>query len=298
MIQLFNENRNTLDVIRIDANSLIFSSLSQFYEPVKSEGFAIKYVVEGVERYKLNDKSYPIETGRYLLTNDTCEGSVEIEDHRNVKGICINIYPPLIAEAIASQLRPDAAFSDAELGQFLVSEHFFESVYQDTETHLGIYLRYLTTKVYRGEVGVENISNEFFYTISEKIIEDQIPVFRRLQAIPSIKPATRKDLYRKLRHGREFIDYHFAHSLSIKIIAQEACMSEYHFFRLFKAVFGLSPNQYIIRKRLEYGLSILKQDRLSVSTAATESGFSDIHTFSKAFKRHYGFPPSTIDKQK
>lgn len=298
MIQLFNEDRNKLDVLRINGNSLIFSSLSQFYQPVKSEGFAIKYVVEGVERYKLNGKSYPIEMGRYLLTNDTCEGSVEIEDNRNVKGICINVSPQQIAEAIASQLRPDAAFSDAGLGQFLVSDHFFESVYQDTQTHLGKYLRQLTAKVYQGEVAEENISNEFFYIIAEKIIEDQIPVFRQLQAIPSLKPATKKDLYRRLQRGREFIDCYFIQPLSINVIAQEACMSEYHFFRLYKAVFGLSPNQYIIRKRLEYGSSILKHDRLSVSIAATEAGFSDIHTFSKAFKKYYGVSPSTIIKRK
>jgi len=297
MIKLFNEDRNTLDVMRINENSLIFSSLKEFYQPVKSEGFAIKYVVEGLERYKLNGKSYPIETGKYLLTNDTCEGSVEIEDRRNVKGICINVYPQLIAEVIASRKRPDAAFSDIELGQFFASNHFFENKYQDTETKLGQYLRLLTAKVYHGELGQENISDEFFYTIAEKIIEDQIPVFRQLQVIPGIKPDTKKELCRKLQRGREFMDAHFTLPLSIKAIAQEACMSEYHFFRLFKLVFGISPNQYLIQKRLAYGKSILKQDRLSVSIAAIDSGFSDIHTFSKAFKKHYGFSPSTLHKQ-
>jgi len=296
MIHLFNEHTNALDIIRIKQNSLVFSSLHEYYQPVKSEGFAIKYVVEGVERYRLNNKNYPIETGKYLLTNDTCEGSVEIEGNRNVKGICININPQMIAEVLASKIRPDTADTDSELGQYFTSIHFLENQYSDTQTHLGHLLRALTAKVYTAEVDAENISTELFYAISEKIIEDQIPVFRQLQAIPSLKSATKKDLYRRLHRGKEFIDNSFTIPLSIETIAQEACMSEYHFFRLFKSVFGLSPNQYLIQKRLEHSRNILLQDRYSVSTAAIESGFSDIHSFSKAFKKHFGISPSHLVK--
>lgn len=296
MIHLFNEHTNALDVIRIKQSSLVFSSLREYYQPVKSEGFAIKYVVEGIERYKLNNKNYPIETGKYLLTNDTYEGSVEIEANKNVKGICININPQIIAEVLASNKRPDTAYTDNELGQYFTSMHFLENQYTDTETNLGKLLKELTTKVHQDEVDRDNISTELFYTISEKIIEDQTPVFRQLQAIPSLKPATKKDLYRRLLRGKDFIDTGFIFPLSIETIAQEACMSEYHFFRLFKLVFGLSPNQYLIQKRLEHGWNILLQDRYSVSTAAIESGFSDIHAFSKAFKKHFGVSPSHLTK--
>ncbi|WP_259016036.1 AraC family transcriptional regulator [Emticicia fluvialis] len=298
MIHLFNEDGNTLDVVKMNGNSLVFSSLRQFYEPVKSEGFAIKYVVEGIERYQLNGHSYPIAAGDYLLTNDTCEGKVEVDENRNVKGICINISPRLIAEVIAGWKRPDTAFSDAELGNFFVSAHFFESGYRDNETQLGHYLRQLTATVRSGLAEQDSISDEFFYTIAEKIIQDQLPVFRHLRAIPGVKPDTRKDLYRRVQKGRDYINACFMLPLSIKTIAQEACLSEYHFYRLFKAVFGMSPNQYIIKKRLEFGKSILLQHRYAVSEAATQSGFADIHTFSKAFKRYFGFPPSAFLKGK
>lgn len=296
MIHLFNEHKNSLDVIRINQNSLIFSSLRAYYQPVKAEGFAIKYVVEGVERYKLNYKNYPIETGKYLLTNDTYEGNVEVEADKNVKGICINITPAIIAEVLASQRRPDTAYTDSELGQFFTSSHFLENQYSDTQTQVGRLLRNLTNKVYQNELSKQDVVKEFFYTISEKIIEDQIPVFKQLQAIPGIKPATKKDLYRRLQRGKEFIDSYFSMPLSIDTVAQEACMSEYHFFRLFKLIFGISPNQYLIRKRLEFGKNILLQDRYSVSNAAIEAGFSDIYTFSKAFKKHFGVSPSHFVK--
>ena len=137
----------------------------------------------------------------------------------------------------------------------------------------------------------------FFYQLSETIIADQVPIFKQLQAIPSIKSATKKDLFKRISLGKEYIENYFFLPLTIEKIAKESCMSEYHFFRLFKIVFGISPNQYIIQKRLEHGQKILKQDRYLVSTAAVESGFSDIFTFSKAFKKHFGYSPSGIFRQ-
>lgn len=296
MMHLFNEHTNSLDVIRVNQHSLIFSSLKEYYQPAKSEGFAIKYVADGVERYKLNGKNYPITTGRYLLTNDTYEGSVEIEADKNVKGICINVAPELIAEVLASNKRPDTAYTDIELVKYLTSVHFLDNQYSDSRTHLGRLLKDLTAKAYSHELSEEDVTNEFFYTIAEKIIEDQSTVYKQLQAIPGLKAATKKDLYRKLQRGKEFIDNSFTFPLTIDAIAREACMSEYHFFRLFKSVFGLSPNQYLIKKRLEHGRNILLQDRYSVSVAAVESGFSDIHTFSKAFKKQFGASPSLFIK--
>ncbi|RYU97682.1 hypothetical protein EWM59_00740 [Emticicia agri] len=226
MIHLFNEHSNTLDVIRINQHSLIFSSLKEYHQPAKSEGFAIKYVVEGVERYKLNGKNYPITTGKYLLTNDTYEGNVEIESNRNVKGICININPQLITEVLASTKRADTAFTDNELGKYFTSVHFLDNQYTDTQTHLGVLLRNLTNQVYNNEISKEEISTEFFYTIAEKIIQDQAPVFKQLHAIPGLKPATKKDLYRRLQRGKEFIDIFLqAHYPSMLLPEKPICQS-------------------------------------------------------------------------
>jgi AraC family transcriptional regulator len=295
MIRLFNENSNTLDIVKLNANSLVFSSLSEFYQPVYSNGFSIKYVLEGIERYTLNKRQYPIETGSYLLSNNTMDGNVEIDKGKNVKGICINILPEFIAEVVASHQRPDTAYSDAELGHFFTTNLFFENQYRAQDTCLGKSLKNLTNTIQQNKINNDEFTIEFFYEISEQIIADQIPVFKQLQAIPSLKAITKKDLYRKLLRGRDFADNYFTHSLTIENIAQEACMSEYHFFRLFKSVFGKSPNQYLIQKRLELGQNMLHLGA-SVSIAASETGFADIYSFSKAFKKYFGVSPTHLER--
>jgi AraC family transcriptional regulator len=296
MNYISDDNIIKLDVLEQDNNRAVFSTLKEFNQPVKSQGFAVKYVVDGIERYTLNGEEYSVGTGQYLLLNATIEGHVEIESRKAVKGICLNIVPELLSDVVATIHRPDAAFSDRELGQFFSSSHFLEKLYDAKQTHLGQLLRDMDLSIQNNNLNTEDLTIEFFYTLSEKIIADQIPIFRQLQAIPSIKSTTKKDLYRRIAKGKEFIDASFSTPLTIESVAKEACMSEYHFFRLFKSIFGVSPHQYILKKRLEYGKNILRQDKYCVSDAAFEAGFSDIYTFSKAFKKHFGYAPSSLLK--
>lgn len=294
MYQLIDGNLDAIHHIRHQQNTLVFSSLRAFDHPIQSAGFAIKYVTEGTEHYTLNGRQYPVGRHQYLLLNQTCDGRVSIESKQPVVGLCINLMPELLAEIVASQCRPDTAFSDVTLGAFFSSHLFLENYYNAHQTHLGQLLLQLSQN---GKLQETTFDSAFFYSLSERIIADQRPIFKQLQGIPSVKAATKKDLYKRLARGREFIDAAFRQPLLIEDIAREACMSEYHFFRLFRQVFGCSPNQYLIQKRLEHGLRLLQADRQSVSAAASESGFSDIHAFSKAFKRQFGYAPSETNKR-
>jgi AraC family transcriptional regulator len=80
----------------------------------------------------------------------------------------------------------------------------------------------------------------------------------------------------------------------METVAAECGLSEYHFFRLFKAIFAISPHQYLIRKRLDYAYYQLKNGLSNVSDAAVHSGFADIFAFSKSFKKHFGLSPSLV----
>jgi AraC family transcriptional regulator len=296
MQSLSNDNKNRVSALKHDDNTVVFSVLSDFCSAVNTEGFAIKYVVDGIEKYTLDGEKYPIQAGEYLLSNASNEGFVEIESRKTVRGICINIKLEMLAEVVASHCVPNTAYTDFTLGQFFNSNHFLENKYNAKHTNLGKLLIEMGLSIGKNTMSNEHLNDEFFYTISEKIVADHVPIFKQLQTIPSIKPSTKKDLFRRVSRGKEFIDATFLSALTIESVAQEACMSEYHFFRLFKSVFGVSPHQYMLKKRLELGHSMLSQDKDSVSIAALESGFSDIHAFSKAFKKHYGFAPSSLLK--
>jgi AraC-like DNA-binding protein len=73
-------------------------------------------------------------------------------------------------------------------------------------------------------------------------------------------------------------------------------MSQYHFIRLFKAVFGETPKQCQLRARLERAKHLLMLTETSVTDICMEVGFSSLGTFSTVFARRLGVSPSTYRK--
>ena len=276
-----------------NGNSFNVSSLKEFDYPVESNGFAIKYVSEGTEHYSVSGNHYEIRPGNYLLLNGRKEGKVIIDSKTNVKGICINIAPELLQGALAQILRPDAPAAGTELAAFFYEDNFLENQYSAYNTQLGKQIERLSISVHRQELNSEEIHGELFYELAYNLIKDQTAVFKQLQHIPAVKRITRNDLYKRLNRGKEFIDANFTNTISVGDIAKESAMSEFHFFRLFKQTFGLSPMQYMLRAKINLSKELLSKSCL-VSNVAEICGFGDVFAFSKSFKKNVGISPSAF----
>lgn len=92
----------------------------------------------------------------------------------------------------------------------------------------------------------------------------------------------------------DYINSHFKEPLPIANIAKECGMSEYHFYRMFKSAFGRSPHQQILNNRLNFARELILIQGATVGEAAMQSGFSDIYSFSKSFRRKFGYAPSSL----
>ena len=115
-----------------------------------------------------------------------------------------------------------------------------------------------------------------------------------MQNIKAVKVSTKMELYRRLNIARSYIHENYDRKLDIQKIARIAGISTYHFFRTYKQAFGLSPHQYLIKVRLENAYLLLQDNSLTVTDIAYMTGFADIFTFSKAFKKAYGISPSKM----
>lgn len=279
-------------------NQLIYSNLKEFYEPVKATGFSIKYVVSGTEIYTLNNEQHIVKNNQYLLSNIEKEGVVEIESKQLVKGICISIDRNLIKQVVDFMIQPDSNCVEEELTNFFTTSNFLDSNYNDADTKVGKLLQSLPLNTTEG---VSYQSNEpktdFFYNLAEAIVQDQMPLFKQLHNISSIKYSTKKDLYKRIQKAKEFIDSSFENDLTISNIATHSFMSEYHFYRLFKQVQGISPMQYIIKKRLERAKHLIVKQQMPISEVALHTGFTDVFNFSKMFKKHFQASPSSLLKK-
>ena len=91
----------------------------------------------------------------------------------------------------------------------------------------------------------------------------------------------------------EFMEENWRNDLSLEEMAKHTGRSLSSFKRDFKKVCNLTPERWVIRRRLEEAHALLSQDTPHpVFEVMVDTGFKDMSTFSRAYKREYGYPPS------
>ncbi len=94
----------------------------------------------------------------------------------------------------------------------------------------------------------------------------------------------------------DYIEVNLAGQLSLSLIAGAACVSPFHFQRMFRAVMGETPHAFVLRRRLENALGDISQgNRQPLTDIALGRGFSSLSDFSRNFRRHFGCSPRKLD---
>jgi len=105
-----------------------------------------------------------------------------------------------------------------------------------------------------------------------------------------------RDLVR-LRRVRDRIDREFAQPLDVEALARGAHMSAGHLSREFKLAFGEAPYSYLMTRRIERAMALLRRGDLSVTDVCFAVGCSSLGTFSTRFTELVGVSPSTYRRQ-
>ena len=88
------------------------------------------------------------------------------------------------------------------------------------------------------------------------------------------------------------MDRAYAEPLDVRAVAAVAHVSEAHFIRTFRAVFGETPHHYLQRRRVERSMFLLRETDRTVTDVCLDVGFSSLGTFSRTFRGIVGESPS------
>jgi len=99
------------------------------------------------------------------------------------------------------------------------------------------------------------------------------------------------DRHERLCRARRYIDECYDLPLDLAEISKQACLSRYHFLRLFRDTFDTTPHQYLIRRRIDKAKELLRSRRLSVTDVCFEVGFQSLGSFSALFRKCVGDAP-------
>ncbi|MGH7609558.1 MAG: helix-turn-helix domain-containing protein [Candidatus Dormibacteria bacterium] len=97
---------------------------------------------------------------------------------------------------------------------------------------------------------------------------------------------------RRLLRSRDAMDRAFAKPLNVPALAEIANLSQAHFSRSFRAVFGETPHHYLQRRRVERSMFLLRETDESITDVCFSVGFTSLGTFSRTFRDIVGETPS------
>ena len=92
--------------------------------------------------------------------------------------------------------------------------------------------------------------------------------------------------------ARDAMDRAYAEPLDVRAVAAVAYVSEAHFIRTFRAVFGETPHRYLQRRRVERSMFLLRETSRSVTDICLDVGFNSLGTFSRTFREIVGESPT------
>ncbi|MGV3516340.1 helix-turn-helix transcriptional regulator [Luteitalea sp.] len=116
----------------------------------------------------------------------------------------------------------------------------------------------------------------------------------------TIRPVTddgHLDELRRLRRVRDRMDREYQRPLDVESLARGVQLSAGHLSRQFKLAYGESPYAYLMTRRVERAMALLRRGDLSVTDVCFEVGCASLGTFSSRFTELVGVPPSVYRQQ-
>ncbi len=254
---------------------------------------SIKCSMKGSENYKTSEGKYNVTSGAYLIVNEGRECSSHIENETETFSVYFD--SKFVKESLQSLISPSDKILDFSFLPGNPNINFFEKLYSHNYTLSPVIMRLrLASKVNYDD---NSWIDEQFFELLEKLLIVHRNLYEEIEKLPQIKLSTKTELYKRVCRAKEFIDSSFTKELTLEKIASEACLSQYHFLRVFKNIFKQTPHQYLTKKRIEKAMNLISGTDMSITEICFEIGFESLSSFSWLFRNKFGLSPDMLRQQ-
>lgn len=260
-------------------------SSGERYFSNQSAGLAFKVVLSGEEIYEIEGGIHHLHSGEALLINPERDYASLIPGEVS-QTFCLSFGSLLVAEARwASSATPDEALEGP--GEELSVPLVLERVHRSNPQEDAALLRLLGAVRDLERDLIEELALSFLGQVLETSLSD----WQQAERLDILNKSLREETLQRIYRARDFMEYSWNQKATLDDWSGVACMSRFHFLRLFRAVFDETPRQYFIRRRLERADMLLAEGDTTVTQIALECGFESLSHFSNAFRRHFGVSP-------
>lgn len=259
-----------------------------YHAEVDAGWLSLKSMWNGSAEYLLENGRLTVDDNCYLILNDQQPYTIHIEGDVVIESFCIFFPARWAGDVLRNYMTPVDGLLDEVAGED-TAVTFYDILHRHDNLVTPI-LQSIRHARQQGEVDA-GWQTETLHHLLAAMLQVQRQVHQEAAKLPAAHTTTRKELYRRLHIGRDFICDNLQASLSLEQIAQEAALSPYHFLRTFKQLFGQTPHAYLTAQRIKKAKSLLAQTDLPVTDICLTVGFQSLGSFSTLFQRHSGQSP-------
>jgi AraC family transcriptional regulator len=252
---------------------------------------SIKAAVGGAENYFVDGRRITVDDDTFAIFNTDRVYASSIDALKPVHSFSIFFDRRLVAQAWHSLAKSAAKLDEAPDAELQPPE-FAERLYEH-ENLVSPVLRHIRQAVDAGPVDDAWLEEQLLFLLS-RMLRLQRRTLRIEAVVPSRKPATRRELMRRLSLGVDFMQSRYRDPVMLKDVAAAAHLSPFHFLRVFKTVYRMSPSEYLSRKRSAAALRLLQQSDWAMNEIAEHVGFGSRTSMYRHLRSRFGVEPKAL----
>lgn len=289
---LLRENNWAAIMQEIKTYPVRISEIKQLNKEIVLTPLSFKYNLSGSELYFNGNKQIKLHTGEYLLAANQhyCEVDISETDSLDL-GLCIDVNLEVMKQALVQFFQPNQIEYYSESINYFEQASFFLKFNSNKYFHS--YLLQLFHQIKHNCLcNLHEIQLDFIH----KLLFEQLPSIKSYKQIPSIKQATKSELFERMYLAKQIMHDEFRTLQDIPELASKVYLSEYRFYHIFKETFQVSPYQYLIQLKMEEAINLFVSGQYTWTEVSRLLNFTDLPTFSKQFKKFYRISPTTYAK--
>ncbi len=263
--------------------STLFRFSTDFFEVEPHAGaFSIKLVLGGEEHYCFGRKTVPLRPGRVLLVNAGDEYSSRIDTRTD--SLSIFFREDEFKDAARSLITSNETLLDPQSDHTYVPE-----VARITRAFTPAFEARLDTMISAIDQADQPALTE---SVRQLLLTALLDHWHMIppEALSEVRRrSTRDELITRILRARQHIDDSKGHIMDLDELAGAACLSRFHFLRVFSELVGETPIAYARRRRLEDGNRLLRQGE-DPAVVARQLGYKNVRNFRRALQRTFGKP--------
>ncbi len=249
---------------------------------------SIKGVIEGSGTWETAEGRYELVPGAVLLINDGEPYTLTIDSLQPVETFNFFFERGFVEDAYRATTTGSAALLDDPAPPRMT---FAERLHFDTPLSRELCEAHARMKA--GEPLAES-----FYAAALQLARAQCEVERRIARLPALRASTREELARRVAVATSFLHASLERRVTVAEAAREACLSPFHFHRLFTSFHAVTPHRYLTRLRLQRACALLRGTTRDVADVALGCGFESLGSFTTLFTKTIGTSPARFRRNR